>query len=307
VEHVLHVPGLNKRLLSVREWNHSGGSVTFLADRCRLEIIDESKDTKHTLDINLPFDGGQLIDEVHHADTHPRAKIATTLLHQRLGHRAVSALLLADEDRIWADVDVVPDPEEFCDVCRITTARKANRGSTPLSSNVQPGELLFVDIVDNPTKEFITSNTKFPCYVAITDACSRFFVPIGIQRKDARVVFDAIRAWTAAHGTSIRPNFDLSNIARIHGDFGTQFTSAEFIRLALDHNIRVTTAAPRHQEQNGISEANWRSVRNLAFAMLNQAHMPIRFFHFAFDHAWKVHSVLPHKALTVDVKARCPP
>jgi hypothetical protein len=122
VEHVLHVPGLNRRLLSVREWNHSGGSVTFLADRCRLKIVDESRDTKHTLDIGLPFADGQFIDEVHNADVQPRAKIATTLLHQRLGHRAVSALLLADEDRIWADVDVVPDPEEFCDICRITTA-----------------------------------------------------------------------------------------------------------------------------------------------------------------------------------------
>jgi hypothetical protein len=61
------------------------------------------------------------------------------------------------------------------------------------------------------------------------------------------------------------------------------------------------------QEQNGISEANWRNVRNLAFACLNNAKMNMNYFHCALEQAWKIHSVLPHKALTkTDGTVQCP-
>jgi hypothetical protein len=44
--------------------------------------------------------------------------------------------------------------------------------------------------------------------------------------------------------------------------------------------------APRHLEQNGICEANWR---NLAFAyIMNDAHVDMSFFLLALEHAWKV-------------------
>jgi hypothetical protein len=54
-------------------------------------------------------------------------------------------------------------------------------------------------------------------------------------------------------------------------------------------------------------EANWRNIRDLAYALLNHAHMDMCFFHFALEHAWKVHSVLPHRALTKeDGTVQCP-
>lgn len=47
------------------------------------------------------------------------------------------------------------------------------------------------------------------------------------------------------------------------------------------YGFTLSFATPRHQEQNGIAEANWRDVRNLAFAMMNQACVPLSFFHIA--------------------------
>jgi transposase InsO family protein len=108
---------------------------------------------------------------------------------------------------------------------------------------------------------------------------------------------------------SIRPSqlYNLSKLEQVHGDFDTSFRSNEFTQLAAKANIRLSFAAPRHQEQNGLCEANWRNIRDLAYALMNHAHMNMTFFHCALEHAWKVHSVLPHKALTKeDGTVQCP-
>ncbi len=162
-----------------------------------------------------------------------------------------------------------------------------------------------IDIVNNPADRSITANTYYPYYLAITDVASRFFVPMGIADKRAKTVFRAIQEWASSYGPSA--TFNLSQLTRIHGDFDTTFRSNELSQLARDSNINVSFAAPRHQEQNGICESNWRNVRNLAFACLNDAKMDMSFFPCALEQAWKIHSVLPHKALTkVDGTVQCP-
>jgi hypothetical protein len=85
------------------------------------------------------------------------------------------------------------------------------------------------------------------------------------------------------------------------------FRSEESIKSARKSHIEVTFAAPRHQEQNGISEANWRNVRNLAYACLNEAKMDMSYFPLALEHAWKLHAVLPHIALPkTNGEVQCP-
>jgi hypothetical protein len=66
-----------------------------------------------------------------------------------------------------------------------------------------------------------------------------------------------------------------------------------------DAGVRVTYAAPRHQEQNGICESNWKNIRKLAFAFMNDAQVDLSFFPMALEHAWKVYATLPHTALTM--------
>jgi transposase InsO family protein len=96
-------------------------------------------------------------------------------------------------------------------------------------------------------------------------------------------------------------------LTHIHGDFDSAFTSTLLRDVARYYNIRISFPAPRSQYQNGINESNWKNVRILAFAMMNQARVPMKFFHFALDHAWKLHAILPHRALTkTDGTVPCP-
>ena len=42
VHNVLYVPGLNKRLLSVRQWNLNGGNILFELEHCLISFYDPS-------------------------------------------------------------------------------------------------------------------------------------------------------------------------------------------------------------------------------------------------------------------------
>ena len=54
---------------------------------------------------------------------------------------------------------------------------------------------------------------------------------------------------------------------KVHTDAGSAFKSAEFISDCEQHGIKVTFAAPRHQEMNGICEQAWQSICNIALAL----------------------------------------
>jgi hypothetical protein len=175
---VLYVPQLNRRLFSVvAEWNRCGGTVTFLMDRCRISIFENEDKLINTIDVDPIY----AIEEVNQqqvlsVNNNKRVSVSQTLLHQRLGHRATSALHLAHEDNLWSGIIVRGDKDHFCETCRITTARKANRGKNPIETleDLVPGTFISVDIVKNPTKESITPATYFQYYLAITDVASRF-------------------------------------------------------------------------------------------------------------------------------------
>ena len=161
------------------------------------------------------------------------------------------------------------------------------------------------DIIENPNKTPIINKYYNPYYMALTCAHARLFVPLGIKVKATRQLIDASNKWA----TTFQPNatFNLYRITHFHADHNSSLTSAEFEKWADFYQIKLTFAAPRHQESNGIHEALWQQVRNLAFAMMNNAQVAIKWFDFALEHAFKVHSVLPNAALTTpEGKVRCP-
>ena len=91
------------------------------------------------------------------------------------------------------------------------------------------------------------------------------------------------------------PKFELGDVDKIHADAGSAFKSAEFTSDCEQHGIKITFAAPRHQEMNGICERSWQNIRNIAFAFMVHARVGYEYLTFALEHAWKVHACLPIK------------
>ena len=78
---------------------------------------------------------------------------------------------------------------------------------------------------------------------------------------------------------------------QLRTDTGTAFTSSEFISGCEQHGVKVSFAAPRYQEMNGIAERSWGTIKNITFALCVCA----SFMSLALLHAWKFHSCLPVK------------
>jgi hypothetical protein len=49
---VLYVPLLSCRLYSVAEWNRCGGTINFLMDRCRINILNDEDTITQTVDVD---------------------------------------------------------------------------------------------------------------------------------------------------------------------------------------------------------------------------------------------------------------
>ena len=191
-------------------------------------------------------------------------------------------------------------------MCHITSARLAARGKGKTDEHALfPGAMVTLDIQVNPCKEILIPSIYFPYYLTIVDAYSRFAVPIGMRKRNAREVVEALTTFITNYKPT--PTFNVSDILRVHGDSDPSFTSKELREWAESYHIKLSFASPRHQHMNGINERWWQSLRNVAFGFLNDGQMPMSFFPFALDHAWKVLAALPSRALTTpDGKTRCP-
>jgi hypothetical protein len=110
----------------------------------------------------------------------------------------------------------------------MTTARKANKGNSPLElmEDIVPGSFIMVDIVANPTTSSITAATYIPYYLAITDVASRFFVPLGLKDETPDSLIQALQEWATSFGPHAEINLYMLTHYHVHGDFDSAFTSS---------------------------------------------------------------------------------
>ena len=98
--------------------------------------------------------------------------------------------------------------------------------------------------------------TQFPYFLQITDAYTCLAVLLGLSDISAAAIFECL----LHYAVSFKPNptFEIGDVNKVHTDTGSAFKSAEFI--SEQHGIKVTFAAPCHQEMNGICERAWQSI-----------------------------------------------
>ena len=90
-------------------------------------------------------------------------------------------------------------------------------------------------------------------------------------------------------------------ISHIRTDVGSEFRSDTFRKWYSENHIRFTTAAPKHQEQNGLVERYWGTIMKLANTMLVYASLSKKLFYYAIKYAQYIHDIIPVKDLTDDM------
>ena len=91
-------------------------------------------------------------------------------------------------------------------------------------------------------------------------------------------------------------DFAIHDINEIHVDAGSSLMSTKFTNWCIDYGIALKSAAPAHQEMNGMAERIWQTCRVMAFKMLSAARLGLAFFHWALIYAQQICAVLPAKS-----------
>ena len=226
-----------------------------------------------------------------------RTKVASTLLHHRMGHRSIPVLLNASKHEVWQDTRIGFEHDSFCEGCKISTSRKSARGSMPTATAMKitgPGQAVTMDIIVNKKSKQEQANLisgHFPYYLLICDVYSRYSMLLGMKDKEAASVVAALNSWIATHQCT--PVFHPGFISAVRTDADPVFVSQEFITACEEQHIKFSHAAPRHQEMNGLAERTWQSLRELAFSMMVHAQVGDEFYDYALQHSWKVFNCLP--------------
>ena len=308
LHNVLYVPGLNKRLMSVRQWNVTGGNVLFELDHCILTVCNQDTDECFDFAVRPPYMSSyqQLhepqaysIQAASPVNEKKKKRIDSSLLHRRLGHRSLPVLLHASDNELWDDVKVKFQRDSFCDDCKISTSRKTKRGDTSTQEALKvtkAGQAATMDIVPSLDARGLTKASHHKHHLLICDVYSRFTVILGLKDKSAYEVINAISAWMATYQTG-EAMLHPGTLKGIRTDADPVFTSEELKEECNTKRIHLSHASPRHQEMNGLAERTWQSVRELAFSMMVHAHVGDEFYGFALDQAWKVYNCLPVKGL----------
>ena len=124
--------------------------------------------------------------------TNSKRKIPLELLHVRLGHRSFKSLLAGSNAGVWADCTAIPSNDTFCLPCKIASIRSKNRSNSPVAYATQPGQALFIDIVNNPSKRGLTPSSYYSDYLIVTDYYSRYSTFIGLKGTKTQHIIAAL-------------------------------------------------------------------------------------------------------------------
>ena len=266
LEDVLIVPNLDRRLFSVNAFLSKGHNwVHFTQNYIKLGI-------KNGPSLNIPITSLQsnafIVD---HTKCHPKdyanqvqdkspnnnnivqdkkTKINTNVLHDRL-HRPDGVLATIQAHNLWRDVEVTQGIDHMCTSCKIMTIPAHARGKTRKSQVTRPLDEIQVDTVPNPEPMGLSADTRFKYFLIFCDRYSRTFRLCGIKDKSTEACIDGIEL--------IISNLSLHQrkphtIRHVRSDAGSEFRSDTFRKWCGENQIQFSSAAPKHQEQNGSVE-----------------------------------------------------
>ncbi|MGH7973946.1 MAG: hypothetical protein ACREBR_00370 [bacterium] len=211
----------------------------------------------------------------------------------------MKTLMAADAAEVWNDVTLDVAPETDCQTCTITTARAKGRSRRPMTSVDKPFVFVFLDIIPNAASLSLTPRTYFSHYLLCVCRYSRQPYMHGMQHLTTQGVLEGLQAFAVRFGRIDEVGY--LDFERIQSDAGPQFTSEEFKHEALSAGIRLTIAAPRHQEQNTYCERTWQTIRTIAQKLLLHARVGPQYNHHALMYATDhIFPVIPWKNLQIE-------
>ena len=273
----LFVPQLSTRLFSVAEAQRKGHALHFF-EGSYLQCRDGPRIPVMRMDRSF-FLVPRLApsERAHIASLMSRPSAANLdLWHHRLGHVPKEKILsMATGGAVSGlKIEKVESKTQtcghdctgtLCEACVLAKSSRAQQPVGPVERSSTPGALLHTDL-HGPTQVASIGGRR---YVEVfSDDCSSKKYVYFLRTKDqALEAFKTCLAEVAAAG---------HKTVRLHSDKGGEFWNDEFAKFCAEKGIKQTSSSPHSQAQNGVSERSWRTIFEMARAMMFHAGMPLR-------------------------------
>ena len=157
-----------------------------------------------------------------------------------------------------------------------------------MNINFKPLQHIFTDVIPSPAVLKVIPDCRYQQFLILADPVSRYLDIIGMKDYSSEETIKCLNEW---RGKMLKRGFEL--FIHLRSDAGSNFTSQDFKDWCNKEYIKLSIAAPKHQEQNGFVERAYQTASRMARAMLIKAHLKIEFYILALMYACKILRVLP--------------
>ena len=134
-------------------------------------------------------------------------------------------------------------------------------------------------VIPSTAPNSLTNDTNFKNSLLIVDAYSKIPKLYGMENITTAEVMEKLDMFQSRFGKINQ--FGWWDMERISADAGMQFTLTEFKEECQTRGVRLTLAAPEHQEMNGQVEVTWRTLRTIAHSLMVHARVLVAYINFA--------------------------
>ncbi|KAI2497644.1 ubinuclein-2-like protein [Fragilaria crotonensis] len=236
------------------------------------QAFSTTSNPKEPFDLDSEPEEQHFDDTTTPIDTDQRRSITALpleLIYRRLAYRNFRNLMVGSLHQTWNDHVLTPTVDHNSWPLRISISQKRARNKTPQRQGTEPFHRLHLDLMRNPFRYGLTTNSNYSAYLFIVTTPGKLTGWIGLPTESTTSILIALKQWL----TDTELLGRTQSVRFIRTDAGSAFTSTKFISECTSLGIKVEAAAPEHQEMNGICEAKWREVHNTANILLNNARL----------------------------------
>ena len=280
LHHVLYVPGLGKRLFSVKK---------FAEDKSSNRVLFSHKGNIVSTDqVEIRLREHDKLYVFPRMKSEMSLTSVAQLWHRRLGHvNQVTVSKVLDSNPKLKHLTV---PDHTCEDCAQTKSTRTSFRRAARRRSTAKLQLVHSDVW-GPISPTSVGGAKYA--VIFVDDYTRVKKLYFMTRKS-----EVPEKFQSFIDEVARP--ENLKIARLRSDCGGEYKSARMQKLCLSYGIRQEFSAPYSQEQNGVAERSWRTLGRMAKAMLKDAGLSKTFWAEAMETASFIANRLPTNALSGD-------
>ena len=265
LENALYIPTYPQCIFSVQAATRKGAKVKFEGDSAVLIANDGN---------TFPIQQRGRLYYLCKTSITERRNESLEMWHRLLGHCNVEDVKKLEQ--VVQGMKITESKDFDCETC-ILSKQTNTRNREPDIRATTPFQLIHTDLagpIDPTAKE------GFRYAIIFTDDYSGCLFTYFIKEKsDAVKATEKFLADIAPYGNVKMLNFHYDvfptvEVKRLRSDNGGEYLSAEFKSLLAKHGIKHELSSSYSPHQNGTAERNWRTLFDMARALLIESKMP---------------------------------